>query len=113
MTDEEPTVKIILSQGHDICGECERIIPAYTVYEEVKGVWDGEENIFHTCKDCLSVRRVFFPRSWRHEDVWGCVWESICNNYGEIPEDCYGQLTDWARGKVIDMVNDYFEMSEY
>ena len=103
------------------CCECSRIIPEreYRRVEACWQEWDSEsdrdfggrkpDHHYHTCDDCLSVRKAFFCDGWHNELVWEYLAEHIDEMDGKISSDCLIPLTPTARNKVCDMIQECWE----
>jgi len=90
------------------CTDCSRTIGAGEDYEHVFGVWDGSTHTFKTCKDCLSVRDVFFCEGY----VYGGLWELLTEHFCAAPDvdfDCLVELTPRARERVCGMIEEWWE----
>lgn len=68
-------------------------------------VWvDNEE-----CSDCLSLRDSFFCNGWSYGSLWEDFYEHICDIDGKISSDCLENLTNEARDKVINAIDECWE----
>ena len=101
--------EMLPSTGVEMCGECSRLIPSGEEYELYIG-GESEEKLtdrYITCKDCLSVRKVFFC-DW----IFGHIWEDLVDYIedvdGEITTDCIAALTPLAREGVIEVIDERF-----
>ena len=54
------------------CDECDVVIHAAEIYEDVVMLCDGEWTQHKTCPACLEVRNAIFCNSW----LYGAVWAS-------------------------------------
>jgi hypothetical protein len=95
------------------CSECLRIIQPGENYEIVVGVSIGgyKENITinRTCPDCLSIRDAFFCDGYYFEMVWENLWEHLTEINGEIGCGCVEGLTDGAKEKLFEYMDEIFE----
>lgn len=101
-------VKIRKARKQHSCTECERVIAAGERYENTSYLYEG---VFFNCKmcvDCLSAKDQFFPSNGY---CTGGMWEDIAQEVncadGEIPEACISELTETARGKLCDMIDNH------
>lgn len=100
---------MIKARKEHICTECRRKIQPGETYENVWGVWRGDQETFKTCSDCLSVRRGFFCEGWSYGQVWEDVSNHIQELKGNIASDCLKKLTKPARDRVCDMIEGVWE----
>lgn len=66
------------------CGECGEAIPRGTLYEYVKGLWDGCWSTHRTCLRCLGVRTDCFRGGW----AFGALRDDFreCNGFDYVTE---------------------------
>lgn len=103
-------VKIRKAVKDHICQECKRDIPKGEEYEYVSYLFEGKFWRDKTCKDCLTARKQFYPRGGHCPGgLWFDIKEEINDSGGEIPEACISRLTPIARGRLCDMLNDFYQ----
>ena len=86
------------------CTECRRTIEPGEEYESVSGLWEGGWSKYKTCRDCLSLRNVFFTRGWEFRGLWALFQDNFCYIDAVIPESCISELTPAARAKVCELI---------
>ena len=89
-----------------MCSECGRDINKGENYKKEVGLWQDGFVTFKTCIDCLSIRDEFFCGGWNFGSVLVDLEEYIKEAHGKISEDCIINLTDNARYKVFDMIEE-------
>jgi len=91
-----------------ICHECYRTIEKGEQYEYVSGMVEGDFFTNKTCSECLSLRNVFFCSGW----YWGCVIDDLKNfindTDGDFLNDKIFDLTEKARWKLFEYIEDYW-----
>ena len=70
------TIKDRKARKEHKCCECNRTILKGEVYRDESGIWEGKPDCFKTCKDCLSVRDVYFC-GFEYGRLWECLTEEI------------------------------------
>ena len=88
-----------------VCCECGRKINVGDRYKKSVIKWNGEFRTFKTCVDCVSIINEFFCNGWH----FGMVFEDLrayMESGGEISEECLLGLTNDARYKVFDMIEE-------
>lgn len=95
------------------CHECNSIIDIGDWYfrESFISSYDGV-SIFKTCEHCYSLRQVFFSSGWYYEMLWESMLDFIFECDGELSVTCINQLTPVAKGKVLDMMEEYFNETD-
>jgi len=91
------------------CDECRREIKPSEKYESCRGKWKGDFETYKTCADCLSLRNQFFSCGWGFGDIWSNFRDTIGEWNYEVPEDCIVELTQKAREKVCQEIEDGWE----
>ena len=94
------------------CNECGEVILPGCEYKYESGVWDGTPDSYKTCLDCMSVRDEFFCEGWTYGDLWCGFDEHVSHVDGDIPEDNINNLSPKAKGKVLGIIDDYWEDME-
>jgi len=94
------------------CCECHREIKPGEEYLHESGLWDGDWDKYKTCADCLSVRKEFFCGGGIYEMMWEDLGEHISDTNGEISEDCLVSLTEKARWRVCEMIEERWKWLE-
>lgn len=102
--------KVVARKDH-VCCECRKTIKRGQPYERIKGLWEGKFETYKTCIDCLSVRKAFFE-SYIFGELYDSLYEEIADADGELSQTCISKLTPVARGKVCDMINDWWTARE-
>ena len=95
----------IVARKYYVCCECGRKINIGDYYKKSVGKWDGEFRTFKTCVDCVSIINEFFCDGQK----FGMIFEDLRTHMesgGEISEDCLLGLTNDARYKVFDMIEE-------
>ena len=60
------------------CTECGETITKGTMYEYVKGLWDGAWSAYKTCLSCVEIRDHFACVSgWLFGEVWSQIEENF------------------------------------
>jgi len=99
-------VKMVKARKIHICTECGEEIKKGDEYEYFKGVLNGDWDRYKTCKNCLSLRNMFFKNGY----TFCCLWDDFSVNLEEenyeIPEKCISALTSVARAKVCDLIEE-------
>ena len=90
------------------CSECFRVIPILELHELAVGTWEGREQIFRTCMDCVTVREAMFPNGWSFTQIWEDIWEHVYDSCS-IPEDCLAKLTPYGRERLCLIIEDCWE----
>ena len=91
------------------CCECKREIQIGEDYKYYKGIWDDSFCTFKTCLDCETVKKVFFCDGWKFMQLWEDVWEHVCELDGKIDSECILALSENARDKLLEMIDDFWE----
>lgn len=88
------------------CGECHQAIHSGSPYMYISGVWDDDFCSHKVCVDCQSVVDALLYNGY----VCGCVWDDVGEHIndvdGNIPESCIVALTEAARWKVCELIED-------
>jgi len=103
---------VVKARKEHKCGECGCVIQKGESYEAYAGKSNGDFYWSKTCEDCLSVRSEFFCEAWNFGEVWTSLKGHIFEMCGEISSDCLVGLTKTARGKVCDIIEEYWEKYE-
>lgn len=98
--------KEVKAKKEHACGECGAAIQSGDMYERVVGKWDDGLDCYKTCQDCLSVRAQFFCKSWIYGEIWSDLQEHLNCVSGKVSSDCMMGLTERARAKVADLIQE-------
>lgn len=104
------------------CCECNRVIELGEQYESAWGGYWADDNCdednlrdvdeYETCIDCMSVIDSFFCDGRLYHGVWIAVEEHLDKMivFGNgISSSCIEPLTDAARAKVCDMIEERWD----
>jgi len=102
-------IRMVTARIYHICDECHCVIEPRTKYELVTGMADGEFFSNKTCPECLSIRNVLFCSGW----FWGCVIDDLINFISDTDADFLNDkifdLTEKARWKLFEYIEDYWK----
>jgi hypothetical protein len=101
--------KEIKARKEHICIECKRIIKPSEIYEKNVGKWDGEISIYKVCRDCISIRKMFFKDGFYFGEIYQDLITFLREIDGEVSSDCIKKLTPNARAKVCDMLEEIWK----
>lgn len=93
------------------CSECDREIIPGEKYEYLVARWSDmrKADTYRTCRDCLSVRDVFYCEGFFHEMVWEMLRDHIREAEGQIDLDCLIGLTPAGRERVCEIIEECWE----
>lgn len=94
------------------CSECSRLIPRGEEYRREVYVFEGSLFTHKYCEDCLSVRQVFFNNGWIYYTLWDDMITHIYESDGDLSVKCLLELTPFARGKILDLMEQTWECKE-
>lgn len=90
------------------CEECQQWIEVGEKYSRESWA-DGRKVYMHRmCEGCRSVRDNLFC-SWYYGMIWRLLEDEIIASDGDISQTAIGHLTPWARDKVCDMIEQYWD----
>jgi len=109
-TDFYNQIEIKKARKEHICSECFVKIHKGDSYIYECGVFDGEFGTNKICKDCQSLRGIFFCTY-----TWGGIWEEfeeyIYDNSCQVDYNKIERLTPKAKARAIDIIDECFEDS--
>lgn len=86
--------RLIIARKKHICYECGMHILKNEQYEHVSGKWNGEIQVYKTCKDCLDLRFIL--------ETTKCY----CLVHGELFEDFNEKIQDcWKLSYSVKSIN--------
>ena len=79
--------RIIKARKEHTCDECGEAIRPGTLYEHVRGLWDGVWSTHRTCHPCVLIRRDFFSCGFIHGEMREHFSECNGFDYVDGPDD--------------------------
>lgn len=76
------------------CGECRRVIPIGSQYEQTFTVFEGDAVTYRTCMVCVEIRDTFHCGEDRNQPLIGELWDNIGESgfYESLSEGCIWKL---------------------
>ena len=103
-----------IAKKEHICSECCRTIrkgEEYLTEFFVHHDNASEKGTSHkTCNDCRSLRSVFFSDGWYYGQMWEQMHAFVNECDGDVSVECILMLTKTAMDKVLDMVEEQWEI---
>ncbi len=101
-----------IARKNHICCECGQTILPGTSYLCIRGKWEGNFETYKLCPVCTEIQNTFFFYGHALGEMYNDLQNYVEYIDGQIPEDCLCDLSDPARSRVLEIIDQFFDISQ-